>query len=244
MVTISKEARIKDLIEQHAYLKDVLSRFNIDQGLFGLTIVDACNVVGLNADFLLTLLGAYENPDAFPEQELKKFPVTTMLDFLQKTHQYYRYRRLPEAEKYIFDLIRELMAPHAMLDEINREFTEVKEEILEHIALEEASLFPYILYLYNIGYNEYNLVELYELMEKNAISKFTTEHDDIERQLELVLDKLESCDDRIQQLPSFDKTVRHLHGLIKDLTIHKWVEDRVLTPAAIEIEKKIRKEIY
>ncbi|MCB0429630.1 MAG: hemerythrin domain-containing protein [Flavobacteriales bacterium] len=244
MQAIARDERIKDLVQKHEFLRDVLSRFNIDQGLYGLSIVDACNVVGLNADFLLTVLSAYGNLNAFPEKELRTFPVTTMLDFLQKTHQYYRYRRIPEGEKYIFDMIRESMNPDSRLDEVNRRFTEVKDEILEHIEEEEASLFPYILYLYNIGYNEYNLVELYELMEKNTISTFAAEHDDIERQLGDVLQILKNCDDKVHSLPSYAKTVRHLEGLIKDLTIHKWVEERVLTPAAMEIEANIRKEIY
>ena len=58
----------------------------------------------INLEFFLTILNAYHDHKYFPKKHLQSFSASMLVNYLNKSHQYYLDYKLPELEDLIMKL--------------------------------------------------------------------------------------------------------------------------------------------
>lgn len=228
MNRFTKHNRIIDLIEANYHLLPVINRFGIKLGNKDKSLDKICKEKNIDIDFLLVIVNTFHNEEYFPETELKSFPPTLIIDYLKKTHLYYIDYVLPKLELLLKQLIESNKTAIQQLDIIKQFYLKYKQELLLHVNEEEKEVFPYIV----------NLVDKKENSQYN-IHSFEKEHSDVDIKLNdlknLIIKYIEPvydnniCNDFLITLFRFEK----------DIKDHARIEDKILIPMVVELEKQL-----
>ena len=160
------------------------------------------------------------------ELSIEKERLQDILNFLRKSHQYYRDVMVPNLAAGL----ERLMEPcnEAQRQTLWKFFTDYKQELLNHFSYEENVAFPYIEAmldnersgLFSMGEYEQNHSNVQEKLEdlKNLIVKYRP---------------AECREEDVNQV------LYCLYALEMDLEKHTFIEDDVLIPAATRLEERV-----
>lgn len=84
MQLFNKTDKLFKIINDIYNLLPVFNRFGIQPGFKDKTVAEECDDKNINKDFFLALINTYNNPDYFPEVELKRFSPLLIVDYLKK----------------------------------------------------------------------------------------------------------------------------------------------------------------
>ena len=238
MDLFDKNTRMTDLVHRNYLLLPVLNRFGIRLGFQDKTISDICMEKGIDMNFFLAIINAFHDHEYFPEHELQSFSSNLIVDYLRKSHLDFKKTNLPKIEALLNRLVENSKSHD--LKVIQSFYNKYKKELLEHILDEEENAFPYVLELqeaYDLKINPLskNIVEY-------SIQSFEKEHTNVDEKLfdlkNIVIKYLEpnyndkDCNEFLFELFQFDR----------DLKDHARIEDKILVPKVMEIEKELKNE--
>ena len=230
----SKKSRMSDLIHSNYLLLPVINRFGIRMGLGEKEVGQVCHEHGVNAGFFLEVINAFNDPEYFPEEKLAGFPATMIVDYLQKTHQYYLEYVLPDIESRLDELIESCDEKCENLQAIKKFYLGFKMELIHHIREEEEYVFPYVRHLESPGSEPGPR----DKAEGYSIHSFEKEHTQVDEKL------LDLKNIIIKYLPpSYDDNICNaflssVFQLERDLKDHARIEDKILVPAVKALENK------
>lgn len=229
MDRFTKQDKIIDLVEANYHLLPVINRFGINLGNKDKSLDKICKDQNININFLLGIVNTFHNEEYFPETELKSFPPTLIIDYLKKTHQHYIEYVLPKLESLLMQLIESNKTEIHQLDLIEQFYQKYKEELLIHINEEEQVVFPYITELVenNRKNTQYN-IHTFEKEHTNVDIKLNDLKNLIVKFIEPVYDN-NICNDFLITLFRFQK----------DIKDHARIEDKILIPQVVELEKQL-----
>lgn len=222
-----KHNKIIDLVEANCHLLPVINRFGINLGNKDKSLEKICLSQDINVDFFLVIVNTFHNEEYFPETELKSFPITLIVDYLKKTHQHYIDYVLPKLESLLKQLIESNNTEIHQLDIIEQFYIKYKEELLLHINEEEQEVFPYINRLVekNKGNNQYN------------IHSFEKEHTNVDVKLKDLKNLIIKYIDPVYDNNTCNDFLINLYRFEKDIKDHARIEDKILIPLVVELEK-------
>lgn len=222
---------VSDLKHYNRQFDAVIERFNIHQN--HLEVTTYCKENEVNQDFLEELLMMFDDSTYLPVQKLMGFNITVVLDYLQKTHNYYLNKKIPEIEQSIFSLAKINQLPTGLLHIIKQCFYQFKIELKAHINLEEAFLIPYAheLALIGKGGNAKTSTLSYSTKE------FVLSHNQL---AETKLDEFSQLLRKNYNYLRVGVLCNQLDALSLDLKIHHVLEEEVLVPNLQKIEKGIK----
>jgi regulator of cell morphogenesis and NO signaling len=172
---------------------------------------------------------------------LQSFSVKLIIEYLQKTHNYYVQVKVPEIESLIEQMVKNCSTQKENMGLLKRFFTEYESELKNHIQREENNVFPYTQMIEKAYYSKNIDKSVIKNMDEYSIDIFEKEHDDIEEKLFDLKNII------IKYLPQpNNKNLCHnllheLFSLEKDINDHSRIEDTVLVPKIRTMEKEIRK---
>lgn len=134
MLCIGSTTQLSTLIAKYNNLVPVINRFGVKLGLGDKTVSDICNEYSINEDFFLTIINTYLNEDFFPEKRLQGFDLNLVVDYLQKTDNYYIKGHLPNIEKHLNAFIAMSDPENRQLELIRKLFIEFKNEFLTRVG--------------------------------------------------------------------------------------------------------------
>ncbi len=222
-----KEHKVFDLINNNYHLLPVINRFGVNLGNKDKTLNEICKINDINIDFFLAIVNTYNNKDYFPEKELKSFSPLMIVKYLKKTHTYYTNYMLPKLEKLLHKLIESDSSDSNQLIVIEQFYFKYKSELLLHIKEEEEKVFPLVEKMvnnktYDAGFN---------------IHSYEKEHSDVDSKINdlknLIIKYIE---------PTYDENICYeflvtLFRFEKDINDHARIEDNILIPQLLEIER-------
>lgn len=147
MGLLSFETPISAAIEQHPSLIPLVSRFGVRLGLGDKTIATVCIERQIDPEFMVALMNTYLFESYFPEQKLKSFHVSLIIDYLTKTNAYYLHSQLPNIERHLRSLIASGGGENKNLELIGRFFEQFKTSLSASIEYDTREWFPYCLAL-------------------------------------------------------------------------------------------------
>lgn len=237
---ITGSNKMADLVHMNYLLVSVINRFGIGLGFGDKTVDEVCNNNKVNVDFFLEIVNSFHDPNFFPGKNLQDFSIQFIIDYLGKTHQYYLQEKIPEIEALIEQMLEECYPENDHAQLIISFFIEYKNELMAHISREDEMVFPYSL-LIEKKYTDTTSGMSIEESSDYSISRYRSEHNDIEEKLfdlkNIIIKYLPSPQNKALCL----SVLTELFNLEKDMSDHSRIEDNVLIPKVILMEKEISK---
>jgi regulator of cell morphogenesis and NO signaling len=225
-----KENKMATLLRSNYHLLPVINRFGIRLGFKDKTIDDICTKNSINPDFFLAIINTFHNKSYFPEDKLLAFSPVLIINYLRKTHQYYMEYFLPKIEKLLEQLISGCTKNCHELKMIDSFYKKYKNELMLHMMDEEENVFPYVLELVNSNKRS---------VSGYSIQSFEKEHLNVEIKLNdlknLIIKYIEpsyndnDCNEFLIMLFRFEQ----------DIKDHDRIEEKILFPQVIRIEKEL-----
>ncbi|MBO4730957.1 MAG: helix-turn-helix transcriptional regulator [Bacteroidaceae bacterium] len=211
-------------------LLQVMSRFGIALGFGEKTIDEVCRQCGVDTATFLTIINYVKDGAVNHPQDVEDVDVSSVLDYLQRTHHYFLDYLFPHIRWHLLNAI-DCSVKNEIAFLVLKFFDEYVEEVRKHMEYEETTVFTYVRHL----------VEG-EPMPADRGHLLSRHNEDINSKLR-ELKKL-----FIQYYPQTENNER-LNAVIisvyqaeEDLTIHCCVEDNIFAPAVHRLEKNGRIE--
>lgn len=229
--------KLAKLIHANHFLLPVINRFGIRLGFKDKLVAQVCNEKNIDLNFFLAIVNTYSNEDYFPEQDLLKFSPELLIDYLRKTHQYYYDSIIPEVEQRLNRLLSSCTSKCGDLQLINTFYQKYKIELTKHLEEEDNRVFPYILALVA---NQQKGEPMPEKFKNYFIESREPEHTQVDQKIydlkNIIIKYLE---------PTYEDFPCHeflfaIFQLERDLLDHARIEDKILLPKVVEIEKTVR----
>ena len=194
----------------------------------------------MNDKLLALILELYNDDEYFSYAEMRKFSIDDILNYLQITHKYYLSKKLPEIEQSLLHIFSKYGQSHQLLASLAIFFNNYKNKHIDHIRMEEKQLFPYIRRMIIASKVKSVCAESLEIDPEFSIEKFIASHSPIEDELQEVSKIIKQYSDE-KSLPLPYKIFLNQVELFElELRKHAIIEDHVLVPMVIELEKKIK----
>lgn len=220
----------KDLVNDFKITEHVFNRYNININS------DLPIKAFHNAAFIKQALNCFIDHKNIDLSVIHHFSIGQLTDYLIRSHQYYLNKRLPEIEQEMVFVISEFGYNGPLLKVILNFLLTYKKELLDHFTYEETHLFPYAVSLDKVKDNPERLNTLMNYSTK----VFLDFHDHTE---EIELSELKK--ELLKYKPAINKSfpynvmLEKLHTLEIDLYVHSVIEEEVLVPKLIDIEKHL-----
>lgn len=207
----------------------ILQRYNARQAHHLVYTYDELRALGIPPEFLLALLEVFEDHRLFHPENFDRFQLAVIIDYLQKTHAYYLAKKLPEIEQSIYLLMEAYESGHPLLKLLKKFYHEYESHLRRHIEMEERELLPHIL-----------LLEKSEATNNSHIVQhFIEQHHDTEKDLGEIRKTILHYSPPLHNQTLYRILLSQIEILEKDLAIHALMEDAVLLPRALKMEKRI-----
>ena len=231
---ITGDLRMADIIHINQRLLLVIERFGISLGFGDKSISEVCAKHQLNTSFVLLVLNVFNDHTFSVNELLSKEYILELIDYLKNGHRYFLQDKLPFIGELIDRFIEKTENPDTRL--LHSFFQEYMNEVIEHMNLEERTVFPYILALYGKLHGQ----EVNEGLLRYRIDDFIDNHSDIEEKLDdlkqLLIKHFPPTKDRFYR----NQILFELFDLEYDLNDHSGLEERILTPIVRTLEKEAK----
>ncbi len=224
---LQSNRKVIEQIEGNPSLLIMLEHFNVDFKFEDKTLKDVAHDIDVSENLLLTIANLYSGNKPKENLIYSKDEIKAVVDFLKRSHNYYRFEKYPE----IIEMIKFLQKKHQgyELQLLEKFFNEYFEELKEHLDYEDNIAFPYFL----------GLVENENTDELNYSStEYKEHHTDIEIKLRDFKNLLLKHINIQGDLTIRRKLLTAVLELEYDLYIHSLIEDKILVPNGYLIEKK------
>lgn len=230
MALINAESKLCDVILNEPSLIPVINRFGIILGVGDKNIRTVCDEKNLDCEFFVTILNTFINEDYFPENRLKSFCATQIVDYLTQTNTYYQQFQIPNIERHFNSLINQSDSDNNNLELMKQFFEELKKELLTRIEKDRTEWFPAI-------------KAAADALHGESYGDPVHYHDEPDS-LEEKLDDLKSLF-VIHLRGEYDLNLCHgvifaLYSLEKDIKQHNRIRNRILRPIADAMLKECR----
>jgi regulator of cell morphogenesis and NO signaling len=229
--------KMADVIQMNYMLIPVIYRFGINLGFGDKTVKEICDETDVDLNFLLQLVNTYHDKDYFPKEELQSIPLKDIVAYLKMTHSSYLNEKLTEIEDLIESLQHAEDEKYILL--IRNLYEGYKNELTEHIMHEEEVVFPYVLAVEEICKTRVTSDRNRKLCESFSITEYQEGHDDVEEKLMDLKTIMIKYLTPPLNTSLYHKIIQLLFMLEQDLNYHSRIEDKVLIPKMISMEKTV-----
>ncbi|MCU0423300.1 MAG: hemerythrin domain-containing protein [Bacteroidia bacterium] len=233
------DKNISELLESNHAYATVMHWHGIDAfSYLNYTLDEVCKLKNINIKLIeLELTELSYRPKTVLEK-LKRYAPSDLCNFLLKHHHNYAQRILPVIEHHIEQTRVALHDSYPQLHLLSHIFEEFKGDFLRHIAYENEKVFPYIKLLekHTVSFHHSWLIKAKDFSIEDFIIKH--HHDDDEMHHIKKLLNHYRFDER-DALP-YKVLMLELKSFENELKEHSLIEEEILIPTAIRMEKKIR----
>lgn len=204
------------------------------------TVKEACAEKGIDATKVeQELQHADKLPNTRP-MPYGEWGLDFLADYIVNTHHCYVRKNLPDLSAYAHKVMQVHGAHHPELVRIHELAEEVKAELTSHMVKEEKVLFPYIKELvaaeHGISSHASQLGSV-----QNPINMMEMEHELVGKNMEDIRELSDNYTLPADACASYGLLYRMLEEFEQDLHLHIHLENNILFPKALDLEKKLNK---
>lgn len=232
------ERTIEEIVDENFLYGRALYHLGID--FFELKkskLSDICEERGLNRRSIVRNFYKFDSSARLPFKEIDEYPVPLLIRFLKHSHTTYIKEYLPYVGKLIEKVPSDTIEAAKDLKEV---FPLFMEDFINHIYEEEDELFDYLLTLARFEKSTKDLTI------GTLLPYFSISLTDL-REHHLLSDEMSSMRDLIRELPvdtlELRIIVRELNAFDRELLYHAEIEDQILFPKSIELERNVWKKL-
>lgn len=237
-MTISKESIIGELVANDYRIAAVFKSHKIDFCCQGnRTIEQTCEAKKIDCNSLLAEINNINTKVEKGTTDFKTWPIDLLADYIQKKHHRYVEEQTAEIKPYLAKICRVHGEKNPNLFKIKELFDASAGELAQHMKKEELILFPFIRKMASVK------------NEKLSPPHFGT----VENPIKMMMDEHLTEGGRFEEIAKLSNnytppadacnTYRVSFALLKefeeDLHLHIHLENNILFPSAIELEKSL-----
>jgi regulator of cell morphogenesis and NO signaling len=231
---------IGELVARDYRTASVFKKYRIDFCCQGnRTIEEACEKKNIDTKKVLEDLVAMMEAKSESTTDYQSWPLDLLADYIEKKHHRYVQEKTLEIQPYLDKICKVHGERHPELLEIKEEFNASAGELAAHMKKEELILFPFIRKMTKAKLENTKVDAAHFGTVKNPIQMMMNEHT-VEGNRFRKIEELSN-----NYTPPLDacNTYRVSFALLKefeqDLHLHIHLENNILFPRAIEIEKEL-----
>lgn len=240
-MTITKERFIGEIVAEDYRTAQVFKKHNIDFCCKGnRSIENVCESQNIELNHLLDELEILQQETSTGAKDYQFWPLDLLADYIEKKHHRYVENRIPEIIPYLEKLCKVHGERHPELFEITSEFKKSAGELAAHMKKEELILFPFVR----------KMVEAKQKGDEVALPHFGS----VENPVAMMKEEHEAEGERFMHIANLSNnytppadacntyrvTFALLNEFEEDLHLHIHLENNILFPKAIEMEKEFR----
>ncbi len=203
------------------------------------TVKEACEEKGMDVTKIeQELQQADRMPSARPLPYLDWTP-DFLADYIVNTHHSYVKKTLPDIRSYAEKVMRVHGARHPELANIRPLVESIYNEMSSHMVKEEQVLFPYIKELVKASDKSEVSHATHLKSVSNPINMMEMEHELVGKNMEIIRQLSDNYKLPEDSCASYSLLYRLLQEFEEDLHLHVHLENNILFPKAITLEKKL-----
>jgi len=210
---------------------DILNRYNLDYCCNGRkSFALVCQKANLNEEQIWNEIQEVKaNYGADNRMRFDTWEPSLLIDFIVQHHHHYVRESIPRIQELLDKVCSVHGNDHPVLFQINNEFDDLAEELLNHLPKEEEILFPAIKRLTSQNTREPSpaLTDLYA-----PISVLEHEHETAGKIVKTIRSLTDQYTLPAYACPTFELTYKMLQEFDKDLMQHIHLENNILFPKA------------
>jgi len=237
---IQEDQIIGELVAQDYRTASVFKKYDIDFCCQGnRTIGDACASEQIDESSVVSDLNALLDAPTGTTTDYKSWPLDLLADYIEKKHHRYVVEKTLEIQPYLTKICSVHGGNHPELFEIKDHFNATAEALAQHMKKEELILFPYVRLMVQ-AQQDHSIWESAPFGSvQNPIDMMMEEHTtegDRLRQIERLSNNytppVDACN-------TFMVAIALLKEFEQDLHLHIHLENNILFPKAIALEKEL-----
>lgn len=166
------------------------------------------------------------------------WPLDLLADYIEKKHHRYVTEQIPVLESYLDKLVKVHGKTNPELSEIKKWFHESAEDLTMHMKKEELILFPIIRKMVNAGPAGREPVSSPFGSVRNPIQKMMQEHEIEGERFQMIRSLSGNYTVPAGGCTTYRLTYDLLKAFEEDLHLHIHLENNILFPKAVELEKE------
>ncbi len=238
-----EKSLVVDLVSENYVFASVLHYFGISFYQYPTHSLEAvCKKHKVHSSQLIAELESWAMRKDPTNEELYLNPIEVLVAYLKQKHYYFVRQELPFLSNIISGILPEVQFA-GLLADLRIMFPLFVEDFIHHIHEEESRLFKRIELLQEIEDNQYSLQDALILLERDPIHLLADQHEIHDDEMNGIR-KLTSDYSLPSEAPLTMKVLYHeLQNFEKELRIHATIEDELLFPKAVELEREVVRQI-
>lgn len=222
----------------------VFQKFGIDFCCKGdRSIAEVCETSNISTGALIQELDQALKAGDTPVTDFKAWPLDLLADYIEKKHHRYVDAKLLEIKPYLAKIVSVHGGRHPELAEVEALFSETAGELTAHMKKEEFILFPFIRKMAKAKQDKAQIARPNFATVENPVAMMKHDHDQEGERFA----KIASLTNNYTVPADACNTYRVTFALLKefeaDLHMHIHLENNILFPKAIEMEKTMFAEV-
>lgn len=233
---------VSQIVRQDYRTADVFKKWGINFCCGGnLPLTEACAIKNINPALVETeLQTATKTISISNALQFNEWPMVFLVDYITYVHHGYVKQVVPVLSQHITSFVAGHRNKYPYLAAVEETFTNLADELLEHTGKEEESIFPYVRQIANT----YDRKEVYgslfvRTMRQPLYDVINREHNRISNLLLSLREQTGQYHFTEDACTNHQVIYHKLKEFDADLVQHKHLENNILFPKALEMEKSL-----
>lgn len=229
---------IGDMVAEDFRTAAIFKKYGIDfccKG--GRTIEDACDKKDLDPNKIYSELENLPISGA-SGIDFKSWPLDLLADYVEKTHHRYVEEKTPIIQQFLDKLCKVHGDRHPELFEIRDLFNASAQDLAAHLKKEELVLFPFVRKMMNSKISGQAIEQPHFGTVENPVEMMKHEHSVEGERLEKIAQLTNNYNPPADACNTYRVTFAMLQDFENDLHTHIHLENNILFPKSIELEKE------
>ncbi|MCB0727447.1 MAG: iron-sulfur cluster repair di-iron protein [Ignavibacteria bacterium] len=234
----TKSSSIGSFVANDYRAATVFQKYKIDfccKG--GRSINEVCESKNIDADKLLKELTEVSSQPGDQTIDFKSWPIDLLADYIEKKHHRYIEEAVPSLQQFLDKLCKVHGSNHHELFAIKKEFNASAGELATHMKKEELILFPYVRQMIKSAKSKDQLAKPGFGTVENPIAAMMYEHDTEGGRFRKIAELSNNYTPPEDGCTTYKVAFSMLKEFESDLHLHIHLENNILFPKAVEMEK-------
>ncbi len=236
-----KKMNLAEIVKSNILTAPVFEEYGIDFCCPGYSnLEEVCEERGIDIDFIIEKLNKARLGNSDIDIDFYAMEEGELCDYIVNKHHSYVTLSLPQIQNHLVKLIEKDCDKHPELEQVLLYFSELRFTLEPHLRKEEFVLFPYIKSMCETINAEPGSRSSTSLI-RNPINVLIKEHDHAVEYLRDIKALTEDFKPPADACTTHKLVLAELDAFEKDLHVHVHLENNILFPKVIELEKKLNR---
>ncbi|RNI24132.1 iron-sulfur cluster repair di-iron protein [Rufibacter latericius] len=239
-LTTTEEESIGEMVAKDFRKAQVFKKYGIDFCCGGKkSISQVCEEKGINPEVVELELNALPDTSAVAQTDFASWDLSFLADYIVNIHHRYVREAIPALYEYTSKIARVHGTNHPELLQVAKHFANVANELGSHMPKEERVLFPFIKQLNEAKQKGEKVAPPAFGSIQNPINMMEMEHEAAGGELEAIRTLTNDFTLPEDACATYQVAFAKLQEFEEDLQRHIHLENNILFPKALEVEKEV-----